>query len=123
MNGWVILSIFCAVLSVIFAIGAGKERGIVVSVLTFLAIVGAIFLLAVSITFPLLGKKDILYFKSLEATVKYVGPVSGYEELVEPVTEVNVWLDEAKSDLDKYGIFSRYYKTDVKELEPIVIPE
>jgi hypothetical protein len=123
MNGWAILSIVCAVLSVIFAILAGKERGIVVSVLTFLAIVGAILLIAVSITLPLLGKKDVLYFKSLETTVKYVGPVTGYEELVEPVAEVNVWLDEAKSDLDKYGIFSRYYKTDVKELEPIVIPE
>lgn len=123
MNGWAILSIVCAVLSVIFAILAGKERGIVVSVLTFMAIVGAILLIAVSITLPLLGKKDVLYFKSLEATVKYAGPVTGYEELVEPVTEVNVWLDEAKSDLDKYGIFSRYYKTDVKELEPIVIPK
>ena len=123
MNGWMILAIVLLLATVIIAALASKEKGIIFAVCTYLCLVLSVGAIAISIAFPLIGKKEIIEYKLLQTSVETIGAITGYDNFVEPVDKANAWLIKASENLEKFGIFSKYYKTDLTDLELIVIPK
>ena len=123
MNGWMIIAIVLLITTVVIAALASKEKGIVFAICTYLCLILSVAVIAISIAFPLIGKKEIIEYKLLQTSVETIGVITGYDNFVEPVDEANAWLIKASENLEKFGIFSKYYKTDLTNLELIVIPE
>lgn len=122
INGWIILVAIFAIATIVFAILASQEKGIVFAVAMYLSMVIAVVSMATAIVGPLLAKKHILYHESLELTVEVAGPIVGYERFEESVAKSNQWLTDANNKLNTFGIFSMYYGSNIEELEYIVIP-
>ena len=118
-----IIAIVLLITTVVIAALASKEKGIVFAICTYLCLILSVAVIAISIAFPLIGKKEIIEYKLLQTSVETIGVITGYDNFVEPVDEANAWLIKASENLEKFGIFSKYYKTDLTNLELIVIPE
>lgn len=123
INGWIILVIIFMVGTIVFAILASQEKGIIFAVAMYLSMVLTVVSIATCIAGPLLAKKHILYHESLALTVEVAGPIVGYERFEESVAKSNQWLTDANKKLNTFGIFSMYYGSKIEELEYIVIPE
>lgn len=122
MSIWLILFILLAIATIITAILAENEKGIVFAILTYVQLLLCTVCLVVAIVFPLSAKKNIVAFKITAKTVETLGPVVGYEDFEEEIAKANEWLIEANDNLRKYGAFSKYFNTELSELEEITVP-
>lgn len=121
INGWGILAIIFFVASLVLSIFASHEKGIVFAVTAFVSMASFVATLAMAIILPIMARRDISYYKSIDLAVSVGSAVLGNDEFEEIVAETNAWLEDAKDSLNTYGIFSRYYGTDLDELEYIVL--
>lgn len=122
MSIWFILFILLAIATIITAILAKNEKGIVFAILTYVQILLCTVCLVVAIVFPLSANKNIRAFKITAKTVETLGPVVGYEYFEEEIAKANEWLIEANDNLQTYGLFSKYFNTELSELEEIIVP-
>lgn len=117
---YIFLAVF-AVATVVFTILARFEKGILFSSMSFLTILLTLLSTVLSIALPLLAKKDILIFEATKTYITFAESFVDDDVIQERMDKANAWLVEAKQDLEAFGIFSKYYTTNLKELEPIVI--
>ena len=123
MNVWWILAIIFVIASIIFAIFAKREKGIVLAVCTFLSIIITVMTMIIAVVFPLSAKQDIIMFEAIKSTIAITGPVIDDDVEKEMIEKANNWLEYANDDLDKFGIFSKYYKSGINKLEPIEVTD
>ena len=121
MSVWWILTVILVLGSITLCIFASKERGIIFAVSTLFSIMLTIICAINAVAFPLLAKKDILMFKATKTTISLTESFMNEEVLHETVENANAWLTSAKADIRTFGIFSKYYKSGVEDLDYIVL--
>lgn len=121
MSAWWILTIILALGSIIFGVLANKEKGIIFAIHTLFSIMLTILCAINAVAFPLIAKKDILMFEATKTTISLTESFMNEEVLHETVESANAWLTNAKADIRTYGVFSKYYKSGVEDLEYIVL--
>lgn len=121
MNIYIILAIVAAAGMIVCAIFARTEKGIIFAVGTISCIIIAITLVGVGIILPLSAKANIATYKALQFTVDISAPIVGYEKYESAIVEANEWLDKARKDLNTFGIFSKYYNTEIDDLDYILM--
>jgi hypothetical protein len=73
---------------------------------------------------PVVAKKEISEFNIQKEYIQ-MAVINGNDleniAITQMIIEQNTWLADAKASLETFGAFSRYYGTDLEDLEPIVI--
>lgn len=81
-------------------------------------------LLLVSIFAPMGARKEVSYFKHQKSYVE-TAVVNGSDlenmAITQVIVEQNEWLARAKSRLDTFGRFSKYYNSGLEDVTPIII--
>lgn len=121
MSAWWILTIIFTVATIVFAVLANRERGITFAVSVFFTIMSAVTSMVIAIVFPLMAKKDILIFEATKTTITLTEPFMDDAVVAKTIENANNWLTHAKADIRTYGVFSKYYKSGVDELDYITM--
>lgn len=121
MSAWWILTIILTVATIVFAVLANRERGIIFAVSVFFTIMSAVTSMVIAIAFPLMAKKDILIFEATKTTITLTEPFMDDVVVAKTIENANNWLTHAKADVRTYGVFSKYYKSGVDELDYITM--
>ena len=80
--------------------------------------------LFISVVGSAIAKYEAAHFKQQKEYVEMVienGTELENLAISHTIIEQNMWLAEAKASLEMFGQFSKYYVTNVDELEPIII--
>lgn len=100
-----------------FLWGASLVSFIISGVLTFAS-------LLIGLINPVIAKTEIRKFNIQKEYVQ-MAVINGNDleniAITQTIIETNTWLAEAKARLETFGAFSRFYGTDLEDLEPIVI--
>lgn len=88
--------------------------------------IALIFLIALSIAFPISASKEVYEFQYskeyIEFTLENVQDNQSYLTITGDIFAYNNWLAKAKSSVATYGRFSSYYGL-VEDLDPVKLPE
>jgi hypothetical protein len=121
MSAWWILTIILTIATIVFAVLANRERGIIFAISVFFTIMSATTSMIIAVAFPLMAKKDILIFEATKTTLTLTESFMDDAVVSEMIENANSWLTHAKADIRTYGVFSKYYKSGVDELDYITI--
>ena len=95
--------------------------GIALIIIFFAAFLISIVL---AISDPISAKREYLEFIEQKAIIEQViesGDVYDNISISQSVIEANKWLAKAKASKKSYGCFSKYYKIDLDDIDPINI--
>lgn len=82
--------------------------------------------IALAICNPISAKREYREFVETKVIIEQVvesGDIYDNIGLSQSVIEANRWLAKAKAKKKSYGCFSKYYKLDLDNIEPIKIPK
>lgn len=122
----IVLAVLIVVGAVMLVVGGNHYSDWMINIGTGVLCIGLCDIVVLPVTWitDAEAKKEVKSFEYqrvyIEQTINNAGIFENFA-INQTIIEQNQWLSKAKADIDEFGVWSAYYYTEVRDLEPIAI--